>query len=152
MVSELDWNKSRMWPIHSKNHRKLYDAQSSQCLKSRWIPENNRVVELFDRMPANQKSNQSAVNKNSFVIFCMILPSIRRVPSASKKCERIIVKYNQNDFVHVSRLLLTYAFWLVKIMQPWHFGSNMKNQKSDKIITKNQSKHDESSTLEWAQS
>ena len=137
MVSELDWNKSRMWPDHCKNHRKLYDVQSSQCLKSRWIPENNRVVELFDRIPAKQNSHQSAVNNNSFVIFCIILPSIRRIPSESKKCERIIVKYNQNDFAHVSRILFKYEFWLVKIMQLWHFGSNMKNEKIDKTIAKN---------------
>ena len=125
-----------MWQNHSKNHRKLYDVQSSECLKSHRIPENNKVIELFDKIPAKQKSYQSAVNYYGFAIFCKFLPSIRRVPSASKKCERIIVKYNQNDFGHVSRILFKYEFWLIKIMQLWHFESNMRNQKTNKTIAK----------------
>ena len=99
-------------------------------------PKKNKVVELFDKIPAKQKSYQSALNYNGFAIFCKFLPSIRRVPSASKKCERIIVKCNQNDFVHVSRTLLKYEFWPIKITQLWHFGSNLKNQRTNKIIAK----------------
>ena len=80
--------------------------QSSECLKSCQIPENNRVVELFDKIPAKQKSYQSAVNNNGFVIFYVVLLSLRRVPNPSMKCEGIIVKYSQNDDGHISRTLL----------------------------------------------
>ena len=84
--------------------------QSIEYLKSQQIPENNRVVELFDRIPAKQNSHQSAVNNNSFVIFCIILPSIGRAPKASMKCEGIIVKYKQNDDGHSSRTLFEHEF------------------------------------------
>ena len=151
VVSELDWSKSRMWQNHCKNHRKLCDVQSIEYLKSQQIPENNRVVELFDKIPVKQKSYQSAVNNKGFVIFCIVLPSIGRVPKASMKCEGIIVKYHQNDDGHSSRTLFEHAFWLVKIMQLWHFGSNTKIGKRQ-IHCKNQSKHDVARTPKWAQS
>ena len=125
-----------MWQNHSKNHTKLCDVQSIEYLESQQIPENNRVVELFDKMPAKQKSYQSAVNNNGLVIFCIVLPSIRRAPSASMKCEEIIVKYNQNDKEHISHTLFKHEFWLVKITQLWHFGGNANSQERDKYIVK----------------
>ena len=136
MVSELDWNKSRMWPNHCKNHRKLYDLQSSEYLKSQRIPENNRVVELFDKIPPKQKSYQSPFNNNGFVIFCMVLPSIRHIPKASMKCARITVKYNQNDDGHSFRTLFECNLRPVKIMQLWHSGSNTQNQEREQYIIK----------------
>ena len=84
--------------------------QSIEYLKSQQIPENNRVVELFDKIPVKQKSYQSAVNNKGFVIFCIVLPSIRRVPNESMKCEGIIVKYRQNDDGHSSRTLCEHGF------------------------------------------
>ena len=91
--------------------------QSIEYLKSQQIPENNKVFELFDKIPVKQKSYQSAVNNKGFVIFCIVLPSIGRVPKASMKCEGIIVKYKQNDDGHSSRTLFEHDFWPVKIMQ-----------------------------------
>ena len=76
-----------------KNHGKLCDVQSIEYLKSQQIPENNWVVKLFDKIPVKQKSYQSAVNNKGFVIFCVVLPSIGRVPKASMKCGGITVKY-----------------------------------------------------------
>ena len=99
-----------MYQNHCKNHRKQYDVQSIEYLKSQKISENNRVVELFDEMPAKQKSYQTAVNNNGLVIFCIVLPSIGRVPKASMKCEGIIVKYKQNDDRHSSRTLFEHDF------------------------------------------
>ena len=79
--------------------------QSIEYLKSQQIPENNRMIELFGKIPAKPNSYQSDVNNNGFVIFCIVLPSIRRVPHASMKCEGISVKYIQNDDGHISRTL-----------------------------------------------
>ena len=84
--------------------------QSSEYLKSHRLPENNRVVELFDKIPVKQKSYQSAVNNKGFVILCIVLPSIGRVPKASRKCEGIIIKYKQNDDGHSSRTLFEHDF------------------------------------------
>ena len=84
--------------------------QSIEYLKSQQIPENNRVVELFDKIPVKQKSYQSAMNNKAFMIFCIVLPSIGRVPKASMKCEGIIVKYKQNDDRHSSRTLFEHDF------------------------------------------
>ena len=46
--------------------------QSIEYLKSQQHPENNRVVELFDKIPVKQKSYQSAVNNKG---FCDLLHS-----------------------------------------------------------------------------
>ena len=84
--------------------------QSIEYLKSQKIPENNRVVELFDKIPVKQKSYQRAMNNKGFVIFCIVLPSIGRVPKASMKCVGIIVKYKQNDDRHSSHTLFEHDF------------------------------------------
>ena len=77
---------------HCKNQANVFVSPSITNSKSAKILENDRVVELFDKMPAKQKSYQSAVNKNGLVIFCIVLPSIKRATKASMKCEEIIVK------------------------------------------------------------
>ena len=95
---------------HCKNQANVYVSPCITNSKHAQIPENNKVVELFDEMPAKQRSYQSAVNNNGLVIFCIVLPSIKRATSASMKCEEIIVKYNQNDKEHISRTLFKHEF------------------------------------------
>ena len=84
--------------------------QSIEYLKSQQFPENNKVVELIDKLPVKQKSYQSAVDNKGFVIFCIVLPSIGRVRKASMKCGGITVKYKQNDDGHSSRTLFEHDF------------------------------------------
>ena len=95
---------------HCKNQANVCVLPSITNCKPAKILENNRVVELFDKMPAKQKSYQSAVNNNGLVIFCIVLPSIKRATKASMKGEEIIVKYNQNDKEHISRTLFKHEF------------------------------------------
>ena len=84
--------------------------QSIEYLKSQQIPANNKVVELCDKIPVKQKSYQSAVNNKGFVIFCIVLRSIGRVPKTSMKCEGIMIKNMQNDDGHSSRTLFEHDF------------------------------------------
>jgi len=95
---------------HCKSQANVFVSPSITNSKSAKILENDRVVELFDQMPAKQKTCQSAVNNNGLVIFSIVLPSIRRAPNASMKCEEIIVKYNQNDKEHISHTLFKHEF------------------------------------------
>ena len=95
---------------HCRNQANVFVSPSITNSKSAKILENDGVVELFDKMPAKQKTYQSAVNNNGLVIFSIVLPSIRRAPNASMKCEEIIVKYNQNDKEHISDTLFKHEF------------------------------------------
>ena len=142
MVSELDWNKSRMWQNHCKKHRKLYDVQSSECLKSHQIPENYKVVELFDRIPTNQKSYQSAVNSNGFMIFCEFLPSIRRLQKSVQETLKNHCKtqseWLRTDFSH------SVQTWVLTCKNHATMTLWSEHEKSGKwkMHCKNQSKHD----------
>ena len=95
---------------HCKNQANVFVSPSITNSKSAKILENDTVVELFDKMPAKQRTYQSAVNNNGLVIFCIVLPSVKRATKASMKCEEIIVKYNQNDKEHISHTLFKHEF------------------------------------------
>ena len=70
---------------------------------ARWLSASTKYLQT-------RKSCQTAMKNNGFVILCIVLPSIGRVPKASMKCEGIIVKCNQNDHVHSSRTLFEHEF------------------------------------------
>ena len=119
---------------HCKNQANVYVSPSITNSKHAQILENNRVVELFDEMPAKQKSYQSAVNYKILQWFCDLLQVPSEHQARSKRVQEMWKNHckMQSEWLR-TRFSHSVQIWVLTCKNHATVTLWIKHEKSEKI-------------------